>query len=249
MSSQEVPVERMPPVVWERYKEILDLTEAEPVVHRSDISTMVLSHGNDRVRFTVKYRNHKNHKYQWEQRSSELFIDGEKVASVRHTSQYAAILADPDNGRHTWTPKGAKKANLSDLRELTEEQSVHAPMQIAMLTRLFRKMNATTDCSVSVLTNGINRYSVRIAAPGKTVTYLHLKPVAGDWDLDRYQIVNLGGYDLSEWYGDDAEDLILDAMGIASRKAQISFDPKAVSHGQAGKANSVAVRNNTVIRN
>lgn len=249
MSKPEVPIEMMPPAVWERYKELLDETGTEATVQRIDIGTMVLTHSSDRVRFTVKYRNHRNHKYQWEQHSSELHIDGEKVATVRYSSQYAAIFIDPDGGRHTWTPKGAKKADVSGLRELTEEQLTHAPVQIAMTARMFNKMNADAECRVAMMTNGASRFTIRISTEGKSTVYMHLKPGVGDWDLDTYQIVNSVGYDVTDWYGDDVEDLLFEVMGIGSRKAQVSFDPVAKSHAQAGMANSVAVRKNTVIRN
>lgn len=249
MSAQEIPIDMMPPVVWEKYKELLDLTEVEPTVVRVNIGTIALVHTGERVRLTIRYKNHKNHKYQWTEQETELHIDGEYVRPVRHCAHYAAIFADPDKGRHTWTPKGAKKVDVGHLRKLTDEQIQYAPHPIATLARALEQFNFRDSSTVQILTSGDNRYAVKVTNEHGASVYIHLKPSRGDWDLDRHVVVNANGYDLTSWYADDIDDLILELLGVASRKAQVSFTPKGKVQSQAGTANSVAVRKNTVIRN
>lgn len=242
----EVDIDVMPKVVWDLYKEILDLTEVAPTVNRSGFGKITLSHQSDRVRVLVFFH---NPGWKWNWKDSTLFIDGEKVQIATSPEHYASIFKNPDRGRYEHTPDGAKKANLPVMRILDDEQVKHAPTAVSQSFRDIKsRVNDDETCVNLHISEESNAYIITLENARKLSVYAKFEIVGGKWAPSDVTMVNPLGYDVSDTYEGASGRIIADILGDMSRESQRSYTNPGKTQGQAGMSNSVSVKKATVFR-
>lgn len=242
----EIDIDVMPKSVWNLYQEILDLTEVAPTVHKDGYGKILMVHGNERVQVSVSFR---NPGWRWQWKSSTLTIDGEKVQIATSPEHYAAIFSDPDNGRYGYTPKGARKAKIPQMRLLDEEQIKHAPFFVTSTAKHITAAITDSDAEVKVhIAEKANEYIITVGNPKKGTVYQCLGRVGERWTMVDLFIVNIHGYDVSNEHAHGTESFLMDILGAESRNNQQSYIPEGSARSQSGMSNSVAVRKSTVFR-
>lgn len=238
-----VPIENMPDIVHEPYAFLLDETGVEATVEKSGYGRMLLTHLGERTKMTIQFRLN-GRKWQWEK--SRLWIDGERVPLASGWDMYTAIYRDPDNGRHTFTPKGAKKAKLPDSQPVDEQ---YLPLAVAKELKGLRENSKETTTIVPTVVSSANQYLVTVTDTENNQKFVFVfGHVLGEWSLVDVHLINAVGYDITNYVGDSGIEAFLhQVMGIAGRAAQVTYNPLG-SVQQAATTNSVNVRKSTVFR-
>lgn len=239
-----VPIEDMPEIVHEPYAFLLDNTGVEATVERSGYGRMTLTHLGERTKMTIQFRLNAR-KWQWEK--SRLWVDGERVPLASGWDMYTAIYRDPDNGRHTFTPKGARKAKIPASQPVDEQ---YLPLAVAKELKGLRsnsEKEATTI--VPTVVSSANRYLITVTDTDTGQKFVFVfGHQQGDWSLVDLTLVNSAGYDVTNYVGEAGIDSFLhQILGIAGRASQVTYNPLG-SAQQAATTNSVSVRKSTVRR-
>jgi hypothetical protein len=239
-----VPIEDMPEIVHEPYAFLLDNTGVEATVERNGYGRMLLTHLGERTKMTIQFRLN-SRKWQWEK--SCLWIDGERAPLASGWDMYTSIYQDPDNGRHTFTPKGAKKAKIPESRPVDEQ---YLPLAV---TKELRGLRATsekeTTTIVPTVVSSANQYLITVTdtETGQKFVFV-FGHQQGDWALVDLILVNAKGYDVTNYVGEAGIDSFLhQLLGVAGRASQVTYNPLG-SVQAAATTNSVNVRKSTVRR-
>lgn len=239
-----VSIDDMPDVVHTPYSFLLDETGVEPTVERIGYGKMLLTHTGPRTKMTIQFRLDK--KWRWEK--SRLFIDGKAVPLAKGWEMYVAIFKDPDNGRHSFIPKGAKKAVVPESQPVDEK---YLPNVVAKELASLRKAseNEKTEIAATVISKA-NQYMItlRDTDSGKAFS-LTFGFEVGRWTLVDIMLINAMGYDVSRYVSEgEVDEFLHELMGITGRDSQVSYASSMQAHDVAGASNSVMARRASVYR-
>lgn len=238
-----VAIEDMPPTVYRPYSYLLDETGVEAVVQRKGFGRMELVHASKRVRMTISFRLRQT---KWAWTGSTLTVDGKRVPLATSWDMYVAIFKDPDAGRRSYVPKGAKKAQLPDTKPVDDDR---APTAVLSAIRELRQMvGKGRDITVDLGIENAQRYvlSVTNRKDDSKILYFY-RPGDGGWVIEGIRLVSPTGYDITDYHADEIDGYILEFLGVESRGVQRPEKPLG-SEQKARVSNSVMVRKATVFR-
>lgn len=247
----DVNIDVLPPVVWNLWTDLLDKTEIEPQVRRVGYGHLLVTHGNERVTVRVHFKN-KGRTPKWTGHSSDLHIDGKKVPRAHDVDHYVAILKDPDYGRHSWAPEGARKARIPGGRPVENEDLL--PALVADHLKAMRGQIGTgpgelAECEITVRSADNSQYVLSMNAGERKSSFFIVYQANGDaWTVIDLRFVNSLGYDVTLTYENGIDDFFYQLMGDESRKVQVPTTPQQRTTQTVGLSNSVSVRKASVFR-
>lgn len=239
-----VSIDDMPDVVHEPYAFLLDHTGVEPSVERSGYGKILLTHLGERTKMTIQFRL-ESRKWRWEQ--SRLWIDGERKPLATGWEMYVAIYKDPDNGRRTYTPKGARKAMIPESKPVDEQ---HLPRAVSFELESLRKTTVKRETTiVPTIVSSRNQYLITLTDGETGQKFIFTFGLEmNTWQIVDMLLVNMNGYDVTQYIGESQiENFLHEIMGITGRASQVTYNPGG-SAQQAATTNSVNVRKSTVFR-
>lgn len=240
----QVSEENMPPIVYDAYAFLLDNTDTVPVVERQGTGRIRLVHQSDRVRMTISFQ-HASRRWVW--KKSTLHVDGAPQPLATSWEMYVAIFKDPDNGRETYVPEGAKKAQIPVSRDVDEQ---HTPQAIQSVANQLRKLsNPETVEQIRVSIAGSREYLLTVRnKTGKQIVLFFDSGPGNSWRIVQMMIVSPTGHDVTGFESGFVDDVLLEMLGAQSRNAQVSALPSAMRSTDNVPTNSVQVRKTTVFR-